>query len=285
MVTGECILFLLSGQEHHRVITATPPSVPPHQGEGRKIGMYAETLENIGLSPNEAKIYETLLASGEIGVSEISLKSNVHRRNVYDALNRLIEKGVVFRIFQKNEHQFRAVTPDKLAEILAEKQQSLDRILPGMRKLYETKPIEEAAFIYKGKEGYKNYLRDMARVAEDTYFLGAKGLWFTPWVEKHYLLDFQDAMHRKKKKYYTLYDPRVKEKLPDAVKNVKGEYKFLPTKYATPGVTDVFGDYVVTFTSVDIGNFGEDGKIFVMIHPELAETYRTWFRLIWDLLK
>ena len=246
--------------------------------------MYAETLESIGLSPNEAKLYEILLSSGGIGVSEISLKSNVHRRNVYDALNRLIEKGLVFRIFQKRENQSRAVTPDKLAEVLAEKEQSLNRVLPEMRKLYASNPLQEAAYIYKGKEGYKNYLQDMARVAEDTYFLGAKGLWFTPWVEKYYLQNFQDAMKRKKKTYYTLYDPRVKEKLPEAVKNVKGEYKFLPKKYSTPGVTDVFGDYVVTFTSVDIGNFGEDGKIFVMIHPELAETYRTWFKLIWDLL-
>lgn len=245
--------------------------------------MYTEILENIGLSPNEAKIYETLLSAGEIGVAEISLKAKVHRRNVYDALNRLIEKGLVFRIFQKGEHQFRAVTPDKLAEVLEEKERGLNLILPQMHKLYASKPVEEAAFIYKGKEGYKNYLRDMVRVAEDTYFLGAKGLWFTPWVEKHYLTDFQDALLRKKKKYYTLYDPRVKQKLPETVKNMKGEYKFLPVKYATPGVTDVFGDYVVTFTSVDIGDFGEDGKIFVMIHPELAETYRTWFKLIWDL--
>ncbi len=245
--------------------------------------MFTEIFEEIGLSPNEAKIYETLLAAGEIGVADISLKANVHRRNVYDAINRLVEKGLVFRIFEKGEHQFRAVTPDKLAEVLEAKQQKLLAVMPDMRKLYNSKPLEEAAFIYKGKEGYKNYLRDMARVAEDTYFLGAKGLWFTPWVEKQYLKDYQDAMKRKNKNYYTLYDYRVKEKLPEAFKNVGGEYKILPKKYTAPGVTDVFGDYVVTFTSVDIGNVGEEVTIFVMVNPELAETYRTWFKMIWDL--
>ncbi len=245
--------------------------------------MYGEIFEDLGLSPSEAKIYETLLTSSEIGVAEISLKAKVHRRNVYDALNRLVEKGLVFRIFQKGEHQFRAVAPDKLAEVLQEKERKLSGIMPDLRKLYSRKPLEEAAYIYKGKEGYKNYLRDMARVAEDTYFLGAKGLWFTPWVEKQYLNDFQAAMKQKKHRYYTLYDYRVKERLPQAFKNVGGEYKILPKKYSTPGVTDIFGDYVVTFTSVDVGNFGDDGTIFVMINPELAETYRTWFKLIWDL--
>ncbi len=245
--------------------------------------MYTEIFEDIGLSPSEAKIYETLLGSGEIGVSEISLKAGVHRRNVYDALNRLVEKGLVFRIFQKGEHQFRAVTPDKLAEVLEAKEKKLSGILPELRKLYHSEPLQEAAYIYKGLEGYKNYMRDMARVAEDTYFLGAKALWFTPKIERQYLEDFQMALHKKKKKYYTLYDYRVKEQIPQAVKNIGGEYKFLPKKYPTPGVTDVFGNYVVTFTSVAIGNVGEDVTIFVMINPELAETYRTWFKLIWDL--
>jgi sugar-specific transcriptional regulator TrmB len=244
--------------------------------------MYTEIFEEIGLSPNEAKIYETLLSAGEIGVAEISLKANVHRRNVYDALNRLVEKGLVFRIFQKGEHQFRAVTPDKLSEVLEGKHKKLLNIMPNLRKLYKGKPLSEAAFIYKGKEGYKNYLRDMTRVAEDTYFLGAKALWFTPWVEKQYLADYQSAMKRKGKKYFTLYDHRVKEKLSEALKNVGGEYKILPKKYLAPGITDVFGDYVVTFTSVEVGNVGEDVTIFVMVNKELAETYRTWFKVIWD---
>src|SRR6185436_21043202 len=131
--------------------------------------MYTEIFEDIGLSPNEAKIYETLLSAGEVGVSEISLKANVHRRNVYDALNRLVEKGLVFRIFQKGEHQFRAVTPDKLHEVLQAKQKTLSAILPDLHKLYASKPLTEAAYIYKGIEGYKNYRRDLARMAEDTY--------------------------------------------------------------------------------------------------------------------
>lgn len=245
--------------------------------------MYAEIFSNIGLSPNEAKIYEALLSSSEIGVAEISLKAKVHRRNVYDTLNRLIEKGLVFRIFKQDEHKFRAVNPDKLYEMLQVQEKQLSDVLPELKKMYAAEPLKEAAYIYKGKEGYKNYLRDLANVAEDTYFLGAKGLWFTPWLEKQFLEDYKNAMTRNNKKYFTLYDHRVKKELPEALKGVGGEFKLLPEKYQAPGVTDVFGDYVVTFTSVGIGNFGEDGTIFVMVNPELAETYRTWFRLIWDL--
>ena len=246
--------------------------------------MYSEILTSFGLSPNEAKIYESLLSSEEIGISEIALKANIHRRNVYDTMNRLIEKGLVSRIFKKDEHKFRAVNPDKLREILQTQERQLEAIMPDLQSKFSTEPSTEAAYIYKGKEGYKNYLRDMITVAEDTYFLGAKGLWYTPWVDQQYLLDYQEAMQKKGKLFYTLYDHRVQEQLPQALENVGGEYKILPEQYSPPGVTDVFGDFVVTFTSVGIGNFGEDGTIFVMQNAELAETYRTWFKVIWDLL-
>jgi sugar-specific transcriptional regulator TrmB len=245
--------------------------------------MYSQLFEEIGLSPNEAKIYETLLSTGETSVSEISLKGKIHRRNVYDALNRLIEKRLVFRVMQKGENTFQAVTPNKLLEILKEKENALLKEMPALRRLYETEPPIEAAYIYKGLEGFKNYMRDLVRVGQDTYFLGAKGLWFTPRIDKSFLTDFTQMAKEKKIKHYTLYDPRVPEKVPQALKEVGGEYKILPAKYATPGVTDIFGDYVVTFTSVDVGNFGEDGIIFVMINPELAESYRTWFKFMWDL--
>ncbi|MCB9799098.1 hypothetical protein H6758_05250 [Candidatus Nomurabacteria bacterium] len=246
--------------------------------------MYSDILEEVGLTPNESKIYESLLHQSEASVSQISVKSGVHRRNVYDALSRLTDKGLVFPIFQKGENTYKAVSPDKLVEILDEKRQRIDRILPDLRHLHDSDPKKDAAFIYKGLEGFKNYMRDLVRVSEDTYFLGAKALWFTPGIEKYYLTNFVQTAEKKGLKYFTLYDPRVKKECPQAIVEIRGEYKFLPKQYPTPGVVDIFGDYVVTFTSIDIGNFGEDGTIFVMVNPELAQTYRTWFQLIWDLV-
>ena len=153
--------------------------------------MYTDIFEHIGLSPNEAKIYETLLSTGETSVSIISAKAKVHRRNVYDAMNRLLEKGLVFQIFQKGENIYQAVHPNKLLEVLKEKETRLTQVLPQLNKIYTAEPLQEAACIYKGLEGYKNYMRDMARIGEETYFLSAKGLWFTPTISEKFLNDFK----------------------------------------------------------------------------------------------
>lgn len=247
--------------------------------------MYENTLENIGLSPNEARIYETLLSLGKSSVSQIAVKTNIHRRNIYDTINRLMEKGLVFQIFQKNENIYEAVDPDKLMELIGEKEQKLRKILPDLQKSYKKNPSEEIAFIYKGVEGFKNYMRDLVRVGKTTYFIGAKALWFTPNVPEYFLTNFKKEMARKKVEYYTIFDHVVQEKMPDYIKQVGGNYKIFPKEYSTPGVCDIFGDYVVTFNSVDVGNFGEDNTIFVMRNEKLAENFRIWFKFMWDSLK
>ena len=245
--------------------------------------MYSELFEEIGLSPNEAKIYETLLTLREASVSDISTRSKINRRNVYDAISRLVDKGLVYKIFQNNENKFQAVNPDKLLEIVKEKEHRLNKILPSLRDMYDSDAPQEAAYIYKGIEGYKNYMSDLLRIAEPTYFLGAKGLWYSPQVDRNFLDNYTREFERKEIDYYTLYDPRVKTELPEALTGVGGHFKVLPDEYPTPGVMDIFGDYIVTFTSIDVGKFGDDVTIFVMVNPELAESFRTWFKFMWDM--
>ena len=57
-----------------------------------------EILEEIGLSKNEAKIYLTLLDLGSATASKIADTSKMHRTTVYDALDRLVQKGIVSHI-------------------------------------------------------------------------------------------------------------------------------------------------------------------------------------------
>jgi len=245
--------------------------------------MHSPLFEQIGLSPNEAKIYECLLENRKATVSTISLKANVHRRNVYDALNRLIEKGLVFRIIGEGENRFEAVNPQKLMEVLKEKEHALEKSLPDLHKLFTREPAGEAVFIYKGLEGYKNYRRDLLRVGKEVCFLGAKALWRTPSISPSLHQEFKREFAKKKIQYKTLFDPRVPEELPEALKDVGGEIKVLPKGYETVGVVDIFGDRIATFTSEGVGNFGENGSIIIMINKQLADSYRTWFNLIWDL--
>ena len=241
-----------------------------------------EIFESLGLSPNEIKIYNSLIGRGESSISDIAVFSGIHRRNAYDAMQRLIDKGLCFQIFSSKENKYNAVDPDKLVELLAEKQQRLAEILPDLKKKFNRRSVAEEAYIYKGLEGQKNIFRDVLRVGEDSYFIGAKGGWYDPQLEVARASFFREA-NKKKIKFIQLFDSEVKDQMKDFPKYFEGklEYRFLPKEYSTNSGLHIFGDYVVTYTGLKIGKMSEDIIFFVIHSKDLAESYRTWFWYMW----
>ena len=83
--------------------------------------MNTKSLQEAGLSNTEAKVYLSMLELGPALAGEITKKSAVNRTNVYDALERLIEKGLVTYVLSANRRVFEPVNPERLQEILKEK--------------------------------------------------------------------------------------------------------------------------------------------------------------------
>ena len=240
-------------------------------------------FEELGLSPNEAKIYDALITYGGSGVSTIALRSKVHRSNAYDALHRLIEKGLVYEVFGQRETVYEAVDPGKLLEFLQEKETKLSSALPELLRKFQKQRPPERAYIFKGPEGVKNYLRLMLKAGADVYSFAAKGAWFDPRIETFTQWFLKEAK-KKGIKYFHIFDHDIKEHLEKVPRAVGKPYKFLPKEYSTISCIDIFGDHIVTYTGLHLGKLDDDLTIFVMVSPELAESYRTWWKLIWDLL-
>ena len=243
--------------------------------------MYEELLREIGLSPNEARVYEALLHTGEASVQTIALKSGVHRRNVYDSIAKLIEKGLASEVFVKGEKNFKAINPRRLLEFLKEKEERVNKVLPEMQGKYAAVEEQEEAYFHKGIEGFKNYLQDILETKETVYFIGAKAFWLDPRL-KHYLARFERERNKLGIKFKHLFDFEVKEQKPAILKLVGKPYKFLPKKYSSPTSIDIFGPYVVTFVGVKPGELYQDSIQFVLKSKRLADGYRKFFDYMWD---
>lgn len=243
--------------------------------------MYIEIFQKLGLSKNEARIYESLLRHDELSVGEIAVKSQVNRRNVYDSMLRLLEKGLVFEILEGREARYQAVDPEKLRTLIQEKETMLLGVLPELNQLYAIKPHKEAVYVYRGIEGWRNYMRDILRLGEDFYCIGAKGAWWEPKL-KHFMPQFQAEAKRKGIGYYHLFDHEVKQQNHEVLKHVGEHYKFLPEGYSTIGAIDCFGDRVNISSKLHIGGVAEDMTITVIVNPTIADSVRTWFQFMWD---
>ncbi len=243
--------------------------------------MYQELLQKMGLSLNEARVYEALLHLGEVNVSKISVKSKVHRRNVYDSLNKLIEKGLASETFVKGEKRFKAIDPERLNEIIKEKETALETFLPEMKKLYKSVEPDAEAYFFRGVEGFKNYLQLILEQKQTVYFIGAKAFWLDPRL-KHYLRHFDEERKKRGIQFMHLFDYEVKTQKPEILKLAGKPYKFLPQKYSSATAVDIFGDYVVTFVGVKPGALYEEPLQFVLKSKLLADGYRKFFQFMWD---
>lgn len=246
--------------------------------------MYEEILTQFGLIPNEAKVYEALLTLGEASVQQISLKAAIHRRTIYDELKKLIEKGLANESIVKGEKRFVATDPQRLIEILGEKEQLIKNVLPEMRAKYKAVEKKEEARFFRGIEGFKIYLQAILDEGKDVYFIGAKAFWLDPRL-KHYIQRFENECKKKKIKFFHIFDYEVKKEKPEILKLVGKPYKFFPPEYSSSTAVDIFGDYVVTFVGVKPGELEEEPLQFMFKSKKLAEGYKKYFQFIWDHLE
>jgi HTH-type transcriptional regulator, sugar sensing transcriptional regulator len=243
--------------------------------------MHEELLRELGLSQNEARIYEALLQLGEASVQAISLKSGVHRRNTYDALSKLGEKGLASEVFVKGEKNFRVTNPARLLELLKEKETRLSAALPAMQSTFSVTEEKEEAYLYRGIEGFKNYLQLILEAKETVYSLGAKAFWLDRRLQ-HFLPRFQRERKRLGIKFVHIFDAEVKTQKPEIMNFVGKPYRFLPKQYSSQTAVDIFGPYVVMFVGTRPGQLDEEPVQFVIKSRRLADGYRRFFQFMWD---
>src|SRR3989338_8276725 len=82
-------------------------------------------LLKIGLTEGEAKIYVALLELGPSSVGPIKKRTKISHSNIYEILERLINKGVVTTIISNNIKIFQSVSPRNLSRFLDKKEKEL----------------------------------------------------------------------------------------------------------------------------------------------------------------
>lgn len=243
--------------------------------------MIIQTLQQCGLSQNEAKVYFALLELGEARVGEIAKKISINERNVYDSARRLIDKGLVFFILGAGETIYAPVDPGKLSELIEEKENALTEIMPELQNRLIKKQGRSEAYIYRDIDGFKQFFRDFLRIGKNMHTIGAKLSWLDPAVRPFTEHALKEA-RKKKMRFTVLFDAEVKEKAIKELKSVYGVHRFLPKEYSSESAINIFGDYVVTFSGASILKLEKDLTIFLIRDAEVANHYREWFNFMWE---
>ena len=244
--------------------------------------MDLKLLQEIGLTNSETTVYSTLLKLGSIKVGDLMKKLTLHRSRVYEAINRLIEKGLVSYVIKNNVKFFQASDPERLLsyieeqkEKLNEKEKSVKELLPELKK--KISPITKAeAHVFEGKEGFKTIRKDVLKQKKTLYLIGAVGK--EDIFLKYFFPNFNKLRIKNKIKWKILYDAEVKGKTITKLKLM--ESRFLPKEYSSPAVINIYADKVVNVLWQE-----ENPVCFMIINKDIADSYRKWFELLWKYSK
>jgi sugar-specific transcriptional regulator TrmB len=243
--------------------------------------MDTKILEEIGLAPSEIAVYTAMLKTGSVKVGVLIKEVALHRSRVYEAINRLIEKGLVSYVIKNNIKFFQASEPERLLsyieeqkEKLTSKEEIIKKILPELRKQTSLMPQAEAHVLY-GKEGFKTMRKDVLKQKQPLYLIGAIG---KEDKLEYFFQNFDKLRVKSKIKMKVLYDYEVKGKAISRLELM--ETKFLSKEYSTPVVINIYGDRVVNVLWQ-----GEVPICFMIINKDIADSYRKWFEMMWKLAK
>lgn len=248
--------------------------------------MYSETLQELGLAKNESFIYVTLVKGGGMGVSKIALKSGVHRRNVYDSMQRLLEKGLVYEEIGDRENLYFAVDPTKLIEIIEEKRSKVELLLPELIKAFHGSSSEQSVSVFRGLDAAKNCLLHMEREGKEIFLYGANGGSLSPKLN-HVFSRLKKDLQQKKIPVNVLYRREAYKE----DKTIVGHFgttskcRILPKEYEDRSSFNVFGEYVY-FQSGQYSARAFDEKseltFFVIKSKGIAEMMKNLFYIAWE---
>ena len=226
------------------------------------------------LTPLEAKIYETLLDLGPSLAGAITRKSGVHRRSVYDVLERLIQKGLVGYIIKNNRRHFESSNPQRLFDLFKEKEAALQTVISQLQARYQQAKEKEETLFYKGKNGLRTVFEDQLEKAKEILVIGASSL--AKEILQFYFNHYDARRIQKKIKFKLLYAGSARKE-----RNIKhAEIKYLPRDYKNPATMNIYGD------NVAIIHWSRENPFVILIRDKaIAEGYRNHFALLWNIAR
>lgn len=241
--------------------------------------MALELLRDIGLSKGEEAVYEALLDLGQASVTKIHEKVGIERRNIYDIINKLIERGLATYITENKKRYFWLTHPNKIIAYLEEEQQELEQTkqeviqqLPKLVQRFAQQQLDIRAEVYRGTEGIKSVFEDMLNYREG-FFIGGGGYIANklPFYWKHY----NKRRLKRKVIWYNLGREEIRGH--HITKEPLMHTKFLPKEFSgNPAAIFIYGDKTANVL------WGKAFFAFVIESEELAQNYKRYHKYLWE---
>ncbi|MBU6388982.1 hypothetical protein KGQ71_00525 [Patescibacteria group bacterium] len=99
--------------------------------------MFVTTIERLGLTEKESKLYLTSLRIGPASMQVLARKAGIDRGTAYHVAQTLTEKGLFETVEEGKRPQFRATHPKKLFAYVERKKKEADKHFEAMQEMVD----------------------------------------------------------------------------------------------------------------------------------------------------
>jgi len=240
-----------------------------------------QTLQNIGLSENEAKIYISLLEKWSHTISGIAEISWCNRMQVYESIKRLSSLQLVWESIKWKRKYYFAENPENLENMFYEQKLSFQSTIALLSEKYEKKLAKPELRTFYTQDAMKHIFFDVVKTLNkwDTYYRYSS--------RKHDKL--RGFMSND---YKTLRDKKEIQRMvitSDELKRLKEQWenKLNRDIVAIPKLYDLFDDNVskiIYANKVAIIDY-ESETSFIIENKKFADFEKKIFKLLFSYLR
>lgn len=249
-----------------------------------------ETLEKIGLTKAEGKVYFALFDLSNSTIGPLAKKSGVSYSKIQILLDKLIEKGLASYIIKNKVKYFSPTNPSKIFDYLERKRDDIEEQEKEAKKLIEdlqnklSNFEEEKAEILEGYEGLKSAYDEgleLLKKGDEIMVLGASTGQYTNYEKYKRFFDRINLLRKEKGvKYKLIYNENFKDSEGAKFwkKQKDTQVKFLTQD--TPASINIHANRtMIIYWSKDAP------KVFLITSQIVSDSFRHYFEALWKVAK
>jgi HTH-type transcriptional regulator, sugar sensing transcriptional regulator len=250
--------------------------------------MDTKSLEDLGLTSGEIKVYLALVRLGETTSGPLIEESVVSASKVYQILDRLAKKGLVSHIVKRKTKYFKAAEPHRLLIYLQEKQDKLKEqksnlklVVNELELTHGSAVTAETAQVYDGLRGIQTARERTLKIMKKGDEMWVIGIARTPYDKlTPYFDEYHKRRYKKGIKCKYLYNEYARK--PFGVKSSKYPFsnvRYMPEGLITHAWMEIYAD------TVTIGINKRKSFSVVIQNQLVADSFKIYAQLLWKMGK
>jgi sugar-specific transcriptional regulator TrmB len=250
---------------------------------------YIDELTTIGMTKDQASVYETLLSSLVLPVRIIAQKSGISRELTYVVLDQLIEKGFIEKIDGETKVAlYRALHPETIHSLVSTKKRKADEALLAYEQILSEMSSEFNAVrnrphvkFFEGLNGLTEIYKDIIASTKTIYVFRS----IYDYNHEAIRLAVSDQITKQSEAGIRSYV--ISPKLPHMSEvlykhNLKRNItrKIIPVeKFSLPAQIVIYGN------KVGITSFRKEVSTTIIENADISETFLKLFQYVWDSIE